>query len=184
MGPLPRPFPRAALLTGERGVGKTALCRELAQNGSRFTGVISPALFNGEGRKVGFSALCLSSGEQWELGRSDAPLGGPIFGKHSFSVEGIARALNCLREALARRDAVVIVDEIGPLEMQRGAGFSPILPVLAGSGDLLLVTRPGLAARVAGLLPEHRSEVFLLTPDTRDEVASQILEFLGSALSS
>jgi nucleoside-triphosphatase THEP1 len=174
------PLPRAALLTGERGVGKTALCRELAQNGSRFTGVISPALFDGEGRKVGFSALCLSSGEQWELGRSDPSLGGPFFGKHSFSAEGIARAITCLREALARRDWVVILDEIGPLEMERGAGFSPILPLLAGSGDLLLVTRPGLAGRVAGMLPEHRTEVFLLTPDSREEVASRILEFFGS----
>lgn len=176
-------LPRAAIMTGERGVGKTSLCRELAQNGSRFTGLISPALVDGEGRKVGFSALCLSSGEQWELGRSDPSLDGPVFGKHSFSAEGIARAITCLREALARRDAVVIMDEIGPLEMQRGAGFSPIFPVLAGSGDLLLVTRPGLAARVAGLLPEHRSEVFLLTPDTRDEVALRIGEFFSQRYS-
>jgi len=173
-------LPHAAIITGERGVGKTALCRELAQNGSLFTGLISPALFDGEGRKVGFSALCLSSGEQWELGRSGAPLGGPVFGKHSFSVEGIARAIQCLREALARRGGVVIVDEIGPLEMTRGAGFSPVLPLLAGSGDLLLVTRPRLVAMVAGFIPDHRRETFLLTPDTREEVASQILEFLGS----
>jgi nucleoside-triphosphatase THEP1 len=173
------PLPRAALLTGERGVGKTALCCELSQNGSLFTGLISPALFDGEGRKVGFSALCLSSGEQWELGRSDAPLVGPVYGKHSFSAAGIARAIQCLREALARGGSVVIVDEIGPLEMARGAGFSPILPLLAGSGDLLLVTRPALVARVAGLLPGHRTEVFLLTHDTREETASRIGEFFS-----
>jgi nucleoside-triphosphatase THEP1 len=164
-------------------VGKTALCRELAQNGSLFTGLISPALVDGEGRKVGFSALCLSSGQQWELGRSGAPLGGPVFGKHSFSAEGIARAITCLREALARRGGVAIVDEIGPLEMERGAGFSPILPLLAGSGDLLLVTRPGLVAQVAGLLPDHRRETFLLTPDTRDEVASRIGAFFSQRYS-
>lgn len=173
------PLPRAALLTGERGVGKTGLCLGLAGGQSLFAGLVSPALFDGEGRKVGFSARCLATGEQWDLGRSDISLGGPVYGKHSFSVEGIARAVRCLREALVRRDAIVIMDEIGPLEMQRGAGFSAILPLLAGSGDLLLVTRPRLVARVAGFVPDHRTEVFPLTPDTREAVASQILEFFG-----
>jgi nucleoside-triphosphatase THEP1 len=162
-------------------VGKTALCRELAQNGSRFTGVISPALFDGEGRKVGFSALCLSSGEQWELGRSDPSLGGPVFGKHSFSAEGIARAITCLREALARRDAVVIVDEIGPLEIEREEGFFPILSILAGSGDLIVVTRSGLVERVAGYLPHHAKEVFLLNPGARAELTLRIRGFFLSS---
>lgn len=171
--------PRAAILTGERGVGKTGLCLELARDRSLFAGLASPALLDGDGRKVGFSARCLPTGEQWELGRSDASVDGPIYGKYSFSGQGIARAIQCLREALARPDVVVIVDEIGPLEMERDAGLAPILPLLASSGDLLLVTRPGLTAHVAGLIPTHVTQLFLLAPDTGGVVASQIMEFFG-----
>jgi nucleoside-triphosphatase THEP1 len=173
--------PRAAILTGERGAGKTGLCLELSRNGALFTGVISPALFDGEGRKIGFSAHCLRTGEQWELGRSDAALAGPVFGKHSFSAEGIARANQCLREAFARQDAVVIVDEIGPLEIERGEGFFPILSSLAGSGDLLVVTRLRLVEKVAGYLPHHSKEVFQLSPDSREDLTSRIRRFFLSS---
>jgi nucleoside-triphosphatase THEP1 len=171
--------PRAAILTGERGVGKTGLCLELARDRSLFAGLASPALFDGDGRKVGFSARCLCTGEQWELGRSDAPVDGPLYGKYSFSAEGMARAIQCLREALARPEVVVIVDEIGPLEMERDAGIAPILPLLASSGDLLLVTRPGLTTPVASLIPKHFTQFFLLAPETGGVVASQIMEFFG-----
>ncbi len=162
-------------------MGKTGLCLELARDRRLFTGLAAPPLFDGEGRKVGFSALCLSTGARWELGRSDTPLDGPIFGKYSFSADGIARALQCLREALARRDAVVVVDEIGPVEIEREEGFFPILSILAGSGDLLVVTRPGLVERVAGFLPHHAKEVFLLRPDSRVNLTSRIRGFFLSS---
>ncbi len=173
--------PRAAILTGERGVGKTGLCLELSRNDSSFAGVVSPAILDGEGRKVGFSALCLRTGEQWDLGRSDAPLDGPIYGMYSFSAEGIARAIQCLREALARRDVVVIVDEIGPLEMERGEGLFPVLSLLPGSGDLLVVTRPGLVDRVARCLPLHAKEAFPCSPYAREDLATRMREFFRSS---
>jgi nucleoside-triphosphatase THEP1 len=173
--------PRAAILTGERGAGKTSLCQELAQDRQRFAGVVSPPLFDGEGRKVGFSAHCLSTGARWELGRSDAPLDGPVFGKYSFSADGIARALECLRGALARRDAVVVVDEIGPLEIEKRVGLFPILSLLTGSGDLIVVTRPGLVERVAGYLPHHAKEVFLLHPGARADLTLRIRGFILSS---
>jgi nucleoside-triphosphatase THEP1 len=155
--------PLAIILTGERGSGKTSVCVELARRSKSFVGLVSPPILDAGGRRVGFSALCLESGRRWELARCDADLGGPRWGRFSFSPEGIGRAVDCLRAALDRGapvdPLVTVIDEIGPLELQAGAGLAPLLPLLRDAGRLLLVVRPSLVDRVRELLPRHRVEV-------------------------
>ncbi len=174
--------PRAVILTGERGAGKTMLCLALAALSPRYTGLVSPPMFVGAGNRIGFSARCLATGEEWVLGRSDTELDGPRFGQFSFSSAGFDRAVNCLRGILTPSPSspgtapqpVVIVDEIGPLELEQGAGLAPVLPLLAGAGHLLLVVRPSLAGRVEALVPGHRRTVIMVTPEHRASLATAI----------
>jgi nucleoside-triphosphatase THEP1 len=180
--------PRAVILTGERGAGKTTMCLALAALSPRYRGLVSPPLVDGAGNRVGFAARCLATGEEWVLGRSDADLDGPRLGKFSFSSAGIARAVQCLRRVLALSvdggeagsggDAdprqVVVVDEIGPLELEHGEGFAPVLPLLAAAGHLVLVVRPSLTDAIAALVPRHEREVVTLTRQRRRFPASSI----------
>jgi nucleoside-triphosphatase THEP1 len=136
-------------------------------------------MFVGAGNRIGFSARCLATGEEWVLGRSDTELDGPRFGRFSFSSAGIDRAVNCLRGILTRPPGtaprpVVIVDEIGPLELDQGGGLAPVLPLLAEAGHLLLVVRPSLAGRVEALVPGHRRTVIMVTPEHRASLATAI----------
>lgn len=170
---------RAVILTGERGVGKTTLCLEMARGRPGFAGIVSPAIVDSAGTKVGFSALCLQTGERWELGRSDADLGGPRYGKYSFSAEGFARAIECLERALQLPDRIVVLDEIGPLEMQQKAGFAPILPLLRDAGRLLLVTRLEYCAALAGLLRLHEKEQVDMTSAGASAAGDAISRFLA-----
>lgn len=177
--------PRAVILTGERGAGKTMLCLALAALSPRYGGLVSPSLLDRAGHRVGFAARCLKTGGEWVLGRSDAELDGPRFGRFSFSSAGIAHAVDCLRGILAARPdlaplksraprPVVIVDEIGPLELDHGEGLAPVLPLLAGAGHLLLVVRPSLANRVEALVPRHARRVIAVTAENRTSLASAI----------
>lgn len=172
---------RAAILTGERGVGKTTLCLELAESHPELSGLVSPAILDGLGRKVGFSCLCLHSGERWDLGRSDVRLDGPTYGRYSFSAEGIRRGVECVRAALGQPRRVgqvhriVVLDEIGPLEMEMGEGFSTVFPQLAAGCDLLLVTRPGYVARLSALIPSHVIREFVLARDEPGLTAQRLL---------
>ena len=170
--------PRAVLLTGGRGIGKTTLCMSLAQNSHAFSGLASPSRVDQQGRKIGFQGLCLETGERWELARSDISLGGPMMGKYSFSAEGIERAVRCIARALDGTKKTVVVDEIGPLEIDKGMGYAPILPLLARARDLLLVVRAELVSRLAECVPDHRCQVFTLTLETRDALGSRIQKFL------
>lgn len=173
------PGRRAAILTGERGVGKTTLCLELARGRPGFVGIVSPAIFDDSGAKVGFSALCLETGERWDLGRSDIRLDGPRYGKYSFSAAGFTRALGCLERALRLTDSVVVLDELGPLEMQEDGGFAPALPLLREASRVLVVTRPGLAEAVASLLPGHDARHFSIEGSPHSLIPGKIFRFLS-----
>ena len=176
---------RAAILTGDRGTGKTTLCLALAALSPRYTGLISPPLLDGSGNRIGFAVRCLASGEEWVLGRADLDLGGPRYGRFGFSSDGIARAIECLRGILLHPGTppqtrgtapgpVVIIDEIGPLELERGEGLAPVLPLLAAAGDLLLVVRPSLVGGVEALVPRHAPVLFTVTMENRTSLAHAI----------
>jgi nucleoside-triphosphatase THEP1 len=69
---------------------------------------------------------------------------------------------------------VVVIDEIGPLELELGKGLAPVLPLLAAAGNLLIVVRPSLAARVRRLVPTHERTLVALTPGNRSSLAAAI----------
>ncbi len=200
---------RALIVTGDRESGKTTLCMALAASSPRFVGIVSVPLLDA-GVRVGFAARNLATGEEWVLGSVGVDLGGPRYGRFSFSSGGIARAVDCLRGILASPNAgtgagkgagkgagtgagkgagtgaergaeaaagdaspgpVVVIDEIGPLELDRGEGLAPVLPLLAAAGDLLLVARPSLVDRIEALVPRHERAVLVVTPENRAALA-------------
>jgi nucleoside-triphosphatase THEP1 len=170
---------RAAILTGERGVGKTTLCLELARGRPGFAGIVSPAIFDAAGHKVGFAALCLQTGEQWELGRSDIVLDGPRYGRYSFSADGFSRAIGCMERALQLPDRVVVLDEIGPLEIEAGEGLATVLPLLEASDRLLVVTRPTFLPFVVDRLALHTCRQFTALRGAVGHPGVEIATFLG-----
>ena len=122
--------------------------------------------------KVGFEAVDVGSGERWPLARTDAELGGPQVGPYSFDPAALASALRVLRRAATLRQAqdtaagcdLLMVDEIGPLELERGEGFAPILDLLPVEGPThtLIVVRPALLDQ---LLLRLRETVRLGSPE-------------------
>jgi nucleoside-triphosphatase THEP1 len=77
---------------------------------------------------------------------------------------------------------LLIVDEIGPLEMQ-WRGFFPVLSLLPRARHCLLVIRPDLVAEVSKLLALDDSyQMAIVTPETRDERLDDLAERFGQAI--
>jgi nucleoside-triphosphatase THEP1 len=218
-------YSRAVLLTGRRGVGKTTVCQAVAElarrRGYQPGGVITPALYDHNGAKIGFEAMDVGSGERWPLARTDIflppmsggdrgggsghrqELGSLRVGHYSFDPNALARVLkvlkracpeplDCARDKLRRRAAtagcdLLMVDEIGPLELEQGEGFAPILDLLpveekaspgAKTTHTLIVVRPALVEKLCQRLDGIEFVVFHTTEENRDELPRRIVERL------
>lgn len=169
------PSARILLLTGDRGAGKSTLCELLAGEaegrGIPAGGIACPAVFGPDGTKIGCRVRDLAAGEERDLGSTARDLGGPRWKGWSFSEEGFAAANRAVLAALDRGAGLVILDEIGPVELRLGAGLEPSLralderyagPDLPGPGGrrdvaagplVLLVVRPELAEELGRRFP-------------------------------
>ena len=127
-----------ALVTGEIGCGKTTACRRaidlLRARGVPVSGILSPARFDINGNKIGIDALDVATGERWPLA-DVVPGGRTTIGRYTFDAQTMDWAIGRLQEAVAvpRRAGdrcVLVLDEIGPLELKRQGGFAALLDPL------------------------------------------------------
>jgi nucleoside-triphosphatase THEP1 len=118
---------KLTLISGEIESGKTRFCRQAAgalkELGWDVAGIVSPAVFN-EGGKIAIDGLDLRSGERRRLADLTAtgdPLQGPQTKRWHFSMQ----ALHWCNEVLQNATPcdLLIIDELGPLEFNRGEGL-------------------------------------------------------------
>ena len=150
------------ILTGDIRTGKTtwleARVRELEAAGVPVCGVLAPSVWRG-GEKVGIENVLLPSRERVLLARPAGDGCSTGLG-WDFDEAPLARVnahLIGLAAAAGKRDAhhgLLVIDEIGPLELRRGDGLTAALELLdAGPAPAwphaLAVVRAALAEEVA-----------------------------------
>jgi nucleoside-triphosphatase THEP1 len=173
------------VITGERGLGKSTVCaqvaREAAGRGVTVAGILTErsAPEPGAGRRV----VDLRSGEGRPFGAQSAPGPGsgrsdPLTPSWEFDSEGFAWA----NEVFARSTPcdLLIVDEVGPLELLGGRGWTAALAALRSRdfAAALVVCRPGLLAQLETGLGARPSDVFAVDAETRDGLPARIIEAL------
>jgi len=167
---------RAIILTGKRAVGKSTVCEAVVdlarRRGYSCAGILT--LTRADARDV----VDASTGQRRRLTWS--PGQGPVVtqGRFRFSSDAIVWAEQLLRRALPCD--LLVIDEIGPLEVERGQGWACALEVLrAGAYALaLLVVRPELLSRVRELLSPIKLEVVTVTFENRGSLPPKLVECL------
>ncbi len=171
------------LITGNRGIGKTTLLlrilEELRGTRLKIGGVVSPPVFAGGDEKIGFQGEDVATGDQWALGRLNGSLDGPRLGPWSFSSEGFRLGISAVREAINLQADLIVLDEIGPLELIRGEGYAAVLPELPSSPVkiLMLVVRPELINRfVSRFFQDNQPEVVEVTGENRQLLLYELVK--------
>jgi nucleoside-triphosphatase len=130
---------RLFFITGRPGVGKTTVLLNVA-NGLRDKGYSVGGMlsreFREEGARVGFELVDFATGQKGWLAHVNQPTG-PQVSKYRVNLDDLDRiGVHAVRNAL--RDAeVVIVDEVGPMELL-SADFKQIIKDIADSQKLVL----------------------------------------------
>ena len=125
---MPAPTPLLFVITGARGAGKTAFCARIVEAareaGWKAAGILSHPVFEGDTRTA-IEAEDLRTGARRTLARrvaaDEATLPTPGTKHWSFDPAAIDWA-NSVLEAAPPAD-LLIVDELGPLEFERNAGW-------------------------------------------------------------
>jgi nucleoside-triphosphatase len=170
-----------ALLSGQIGVGKTTICQRVLAlartRGYRCGGLLTPAILDRRGYKVGIAALDLLSGQSWTLARIDQPMDGPQIGRYHFGARALQRGLTAIAQAAQECD-LVLIDEVGPLELEHRKGLAPALDILPHTPLALVVVRSALLDRLLAHLDGVEVAVFIATEENRETLPHRIVACL------
>lgn len=168
---------RIIILTGERGAGKSTVCRKavaLAQaEGYTCGGLITLSRPGGA-----LDVLDVRSGSLRRLTLSPGVEPAVIQGRFRFDPQTLAWGNEAL--TYATPCDLLVVDELGPLEMDRGGGWAKAFAALRGSDFALglVVVRPELVVQMQVWLPASATAVFAVAPDNRDSLPAVFLKVL------
>jgi len=163
------------LITGAVGIGKSTVCQRLVMLWRERGGVPGGVLTRTAGRER--SIVDVVTGEERLLAAEGVELAGPRWGRFSFSQETLDWGNEVMRQAVAGPADLVLLDEVGPLELAAGSGFLPALKILLGSKKAgLVVVRPALLEQVRAMGSGHTVRVYEVTLENRAGLPEQIMK--------
>jgi len=169
------------ILTGDRQQGKSTLCRKLAaelrEAGLSVGGVVTERKQNRN--EVSLIAHDLLDETAAILARTDWKIKGQQQGPFVFSPEGLYLGIKAIGKGM--RQDLLVIDEIGPLEMS-GRGFFPALHAIRKARQVLLVIRPTLIAHfMEALKLDDSYQIIILTEENRNDLLEALKrDFLGN----
>lgn len=178
------PPPALLLLTAARGAGKTtAACRAVrlaAQTGLRVGGILAPPRCDAAGARLGIDAVDLASGQRRSLADLEPDPARATVGRYRFDPAALAWSTTTMLAALSQPLDLVVIDEIGRLELRQGGGYAPVLRALptAAAANVLILVRDAFLEELAPHLTGFPQTAVRLTPETRDAVPEEIMRLL------
>ena len=169
------------LLTGQPGCGKTTAVKRvseaLARDGMQLRGFVTEEVLVG-GNRVGFDVVTIPDGKRGILSRKGGPAAHPKTGQYSVDVASFEKLALPTIEPPAGQDVVVVLDEIGRMELH-SAAFAARVEELLKRGTRLVgaITAPIYGHRVAfcdAVSASRGVETHRLTAKIRDEVVSAL----------
>ena len=176
------PLGPLVVLTGPSGAGKSTLCRRvvavLHERGANVRGLLTELRRGEDGRPAGIDIGNAATDARRPLAEWDTPTGGPVVGRWHFHTEAFHEGLEWCAGLGA--GTLLVIDELGPLELVEGAGWAPLLPVVRDhSGPALVVVRPALVAAFTARMPGRSLVIVEIDPPARDRAAAAVFRALG-----
>lgn len=166
------------LLAGPVQGGKTTFAgrvvRFLEARDTPAGGFLCPGWFTG-GVRAGFHLVNIRTGERVTLAGTGQHPGWIQFRRFWFNPEAFTRGEKWIREAIENRPPLLLVDEVGPMELE-GGGWCGLLDELAGNPGIrqLWIVRLPLAEQVALRWDIPRERIFRTDRETPERFSEMI----------
>ena len=166
------------LLAGPVQGGKTTFAGRLAgmleARDTPAGGFLCPGWFS-EGVRAGFHLVNIRTGERLILAGTRQRAGWIPFRRFWFHPEAFRAGEQWIREAVDSRPSLLVVDEVGPMEME-GGGWSGLLDELTGKREILQlwIVRLPLAEEVAVRWGISRKRIIRTGRETPESLSERI----------
>jgi nucleoside-triphosphatase len=170
---------RTLLLTGRPGVGKTTVIKQVAKTlGDQAGGFYTEEMRGHDGHRVGFRLVTLE-GDEAVMAHVD--LRGqqhPRVSRYGVDVDAIERVGVAALQDTATSNRVVIVDEIGKMELFSDAFKEAVEQAVTGDARVLGTVTRSRRQWVDELKADNRVTVWEVTVENRDDLPERIRRWL------
>ncbi|MGA3110007.1 MAG: NTPase [Candidatus Bathyarchaeia archaeon] len=175
--------PQRLFLTGEPGSGKTTTVRKTAElltlRGVGVGGMLSGEIREG-GIRVGFNLEDLVTHEKGTLAHVDLQEG-PRVGKYRVNLYDIERIGVGSIERAVRNSEIIVVDELGPMELFSIPLVQAVERALASQKHFLgTIHKRASHTLTSSIRSNSKFTILEITPENRDRMPTEIAERIVS----
>jgi len=166
---------RTLLLTGRPGIGKTTVIKKVAEAlGDRAGGFYTEEIRGSTGHRQGFRLVTIN-GDEAVMAHTDLRgEGRPRVSRYGVDVEAIEDVGVAAIEKAVASNKVVIVDEIGKMELFCEAFKEAVNDAVESENPVLATVMRGSRPWVDELKAKERVEVWDVTFENRDALPEQV----------
>ena len=169
-------MPKRVAITSPPGSGKSTLARKVIDLlGSRAGGVLAREVRRGRDR-TGFILEDLMTGEEGTLASLDGP--GPKVGRYRVCLRDLEEVGARAVERAVREAEVVVIDEVGPMELFSGPFAGAVEAALASDKAILVVVHAKSSHPLAERI-RRELRLFVVTEESRDRLPEEIVSALA-----
>jgi nucleoside-triphosphatase THEP1 len=170
------------IITGAIGQGKTTqvikIVDSLLKKEISISGIFAPRIME-NGVTIGYDIVDIETNIREPFLRDNADTGLPKIGKYTIFPKGLEKGINVLNKSAVDKPHIVVIDEVGKLELNNQGWSTNITELVNGHSIMLLAVRDSFTEQVIEKWNLKHYSVFTVSDNLHEEVSEIISNHLN-----